>query len=133
MTEYGEGTQRTEAGEQGRQELTFSVTGLCKGYITCIPIAIDVAGYGVLFGMLARQAGLTPFGATLMSATVLAGAAQLIAVELWGSPVPVLAVIVTTFVVNLRYVLMGAALRPWFSRLTPLQAYGNVFFTADEN
>lgn len=40
--------------------------------------------------------------------------------------------LVTMFIVNLRYVLMGAALRPWFRRLTPLQAYGSVFFTADE-
>lgn len=35
--------------------------------------------------VLARQAGLTTMEAMLMSATVLAGAAQLIAVELWSS------------------------------------------------
>ncbi|ELY92022.1 AzlC family protein [Natrinema altunense JCM 12890] len=68
-----------------------------------------------------------------MSATVLAGAAQLIAIKLWETPIPVVAVIGTTFIVNLRYVLMGAALRPWFRQLSPLKAYGSVFFTADEN
>jgi predicted branched-subunit amino acid permease len=68
-----------------------------------------------------------------MSATVLAGAAQLIVVDLWSDPIPVAAVVGTTLVVNLRYLLMGAALRPWFGRLSPLPAYGSVFFTADEN
>jgi len=68
-----------------------------------------------------------------MSATVLAGASQVVAVELWEPSIPVVAIIATTFIVNLRYVLMGAALRPWFSRLPPMQAYGSVFFTADEN
>jgi len=64
---------------------------------------------------------------------VLAGAAQLVAVELWADPIPVVAVVTTTAVVNLRYVLMGAALRPWFEDLTPGQAYGSLFFFADEN
>lgn len=132
MTEYGDKTGR-EDDDHSSTELTFSLTGLYQGYLQCVPIALGVAGYGILFGVLARQSGLTPFEATLMSATVLAGAAQLIAVELWSSPVPAAAILLTTFIVNLRYVLMGAALRPWFSKLTPLQAYGSIFFTADEN
>jgi predicted branched-subunit amino acid permease len=40
---------------------------------------------------------------------------------------------VTTLVVNLRYVLMGAALRPWFEDLPPLAAYASAFFITDEN
>lgn len=70
-------------------------------------------------GLLTRGAGLSTAEATLMSATVLAGAAQGIAVELWDYPIPVVALVVTTFIVNLRYVLMDASLRPWFRNLTP--------------
>ncbi|MWV41380.1 branched-chain amino acid ABC transporter permease [Natrialba sp. INN-245] len=97
--------------------------------------AVGVASYGVVFGVLAVQAGLSVAEATLMSATVLAGAAQLIAVDLWAdaAAVPVVAVLLTTVLVNLRYLLMGAALRPWFGTLSPPAAYGSVFFTADEN
>ncbi|MFW6320396.1 MAG: AzlC family ABC transporter permease [Halohasta sp.] len=115
------------------REVDFSRAGLRAGFVECVPVALGVAGYGVAFGVLARQVGLTSAEAVLMSATVLAGAAQVIAVELWEPSIPVAAVILTTFIVNLRYTLMGAALRPWFSRLSPLQAYGSVFFTADEN
>jgi len=111
----------------------FSLAGVRSGFTEGTPIALGVAGYGIVFGVLARQAGLSVAEATLMSATVLAGAAQVITIELWDAPIPVLAVIGTTFVVNLRYLLMGAALRPWFSQLSPLKAYGSIFFTADEN
>ncbi|RMB13412.1 AzlC family ABC transporter permease [Haloplanus aerogenes] len=123
----------TAAPTDDAPDVQFGWTGLRDGYLRCVPVALGVAGYGVVFGVLAREAGLSVAEATLMSATVLAGAAQLIAVELWADPVPVATVVGTVLVVNLRYVLMGAALRPWFRRLSPRQAYASVFFTADEN
>jgi hypothetical protein len=61
-----------------------------------------------------------------MSALVLAGAAQLVAVELWEAPLPVVAIVATTLVVDLRYLLMGASLRPWFEELSVPRAYGSV-------
>jgi len=115
------------------ESVSFSLSGASAGFVRATPVALGVAGYGIVFGVLSGQAGLSAAEATLMSATVLAGAAQLVAVELWADPVPALAVVGTTLVVNLRYLLMGAALRPWFGRLSPAQAYASVFFTADEN
>jgi 4-azaleucine resistance transporter AzlC len=115
------------------QSVTFTAAGFRQGFLAGVPVAIGVAGYGVVFGVVASRAGLSVAEAALMSATVLAGAAQLVAVELWANPIPAVAVVTTTAVVNLRYVLMGAALRPWFRELTPGQAYSSVFFFADEN
>jgi predicted branched-subunit amino acid permease len=83
------------------------------GFRTCLPVAVGVGGYGVAFGVLARQAGLSVAEASLMSAFVLAGASQLVAVELWDAPLPVVTIVATTLVVNLRYVLVSASLRPW--------------------
>lgn len=72
--------------EASRDERTrFSLAGVRDGYLAGFPVAVGVAGYGVAFGVLAHSAGLTVLEATLMSATVLAGAAQLVAVELWAS------------------------------------------------
>jgi len=115
------------------QSVTFTRRGIRDGFVKCVPVSLGVAGYGIAFGVLAQQAGLSVAEATLMSATVVAGAAQVIAVELWADPIPAALVVGTAFVVNLRYTLMGAALRPWLRELTPLQAYGSVFFMADEN
>ena len=42
-----------------------------------------------------------------MSLLVFAGASQLISLDLWGAPLPVFSLIATTFIVNLRHVLMG--------------------------
>jgi 4-azaleucine resistance transporter AzlC len=113
--------------------MTFTFAGVREGFITGFPVAVGVAGYGVVFGVIADQAGLSVAEAALMSATVLAGAAQLIGVELWADSVPMATVVATVGIVNLRYLLMGAALRPWFRQLSPRAAYGSIFFTADEN
>ncbi|MBP1988179.1 AzlC family ABC transporter permease [Halolamina salifodinae] len=116
----------------GRGAVTFSAAGAREGFRRCLPVAAGVGGYGLVFGVVARQAGLSTAEAALMSATVFAGAAQLIAVELWADPIPVVAVLTTVAVVNARYVLMGAALRPWFARLGLREAYGSMFFLIDE-
>lgn len=115
------------------ETLEFSAAGLRTGFVRALPIALGVGGYGLVFGVLAREAGLSVTTAVTMSATVLAGAAQLVAVGVWDWPVPVVAVVGTTLVVNLRYLLMGAALRPWLAHLSPARAYVSLFFMADEN
>lgn len=130
----GDGTGGGEAsGTATGRPVTFTLAGVREGYLAGVTVAVGVAGYGLVFGMLAARAGLSVAEAALMSATVLAGAAQLVAAEMWTDPVPLGALVGTTLVVNLRYLLMGAALRPWFGTLPPRQAYGSVFFVADEN
>lgn len=113
--------------------LPFTLRGALDGARACLPIALGVGVYGVLFGLLARQKGLSLTAALSMSSFVFAGASQLIAMDLWGPELPMLSLIATTFIVNLRHVLMGAALTPWLTRLTPGQAYGSLFFMTDES
>jgi 4-azaleucine resistance transporter AzlC len=113
--------------------VTFGYQGIRTGFLITLPVALGVAGYGIAFGLLADQAGLSLLEATLMSATVLAGASQIVAVELWANPVPVATVVLATFLVNLRYSLMGAALHPWFRHLSVGRTYGSLFFMTDES
>jgi 4-azaleucine resistance transporter AzlC len=120
-------------GASGPDPVTFRREGIRAGFLTCVPVALGVAGYGIAFGVLANQVGLSVAEAALMSAVVVAGASQIVAVELWADPIPIAAIVVTTFAINLRYSLMGAALQPWFKRLSASKAYGSLFFMADEN
>ena len=117
--------------------IRFSLPGLWAGFRACLPVALGVAVYGVLFGLLARQKGLSLLETQSMSLFVFAGASQLIALDLWsvGLPggLPVVSLILTTLIVNLRHVLMGAALSPWLTRLAPGQAFGSLFFMTDES
>ncbi|OVE83778.1 AzlC family ABC transporter permease [Natronolimnobius baerhuensis] len=119
--------------EPAAESVTFTWDGVRTGFLTCVPVALGVGGYGIAFGVLADQAGLSVAEAALMSATVLAGAAQIVAVELWADPLPVGAIIATVFAINLRYSLMGAALQPWFRHLSPAKIYGSLYMMADEN
>ena len=119
--------------EEGENATTFTLRGALEGAKRCIPIVISGFAIGLVFGVLARQAGLSVAESVLMSVLVFSGAAQFVVLGLWAAPLPVATIALTTLVVGLRHLLMGAALSPWFSKLGRLKAYGSVFFMADEN
>ena len=112
---------------------TFTVHGLVAGACRSLPLALGVDAYGFVFGVLARQTGLSLAELLLMSGLVYAGSAQFVALGMWATPLPVLSLVLTTLLVNLRLVLMGAALGRWLSQLPAPKAYGALFFLADEN
>lgn len=113
--------------------LSFTWSGIAAGYKACVPVALGVAVYGVLYGLLARQKGLSLVEAQAMSLWVFAGASQLIALDIWTPELASGSLILTTFIVNLRHVLMGAALSPQLLRLSAGKAFGSLFFMTDES
>src|SRR5438876_4310813 len=116
------------------EKMTFTFAGMLRGAKRTIPLAISGFAIGIVFGVLARQAKLSTMDALLMSGLVYAGASQFVALSLWTAiPFPVTAIILTTFIVNMRHLLMGASLRPWFSRVSPWKVYTSVFFMVDES
>ena len=116
------------------EKMTFTFTGVLLGAKRAIPLALSVCAVGVAFGMLSRQARLSVIDALLMSGLVYAGASQFVALSLWTAiPFPVIPIILTTFIVNMRHMLMGASLRPWYAKLSPWKVYTTVFFMVDES
>src|SRR5260370_26486857 len=114
------------------EKMTFTLPGALLGAWRAIPVAISSFTVGLVFGILARQAKLSIVQALLMSSLVFAGASQFVALSLWTVvPLPVITIILTTFVVNMRHLLMGAALRPCFSRYSPSRGDPSVFFMVD--
>lgn len=111
--------------------VTFTFSGVITGGRRSLPMAIGVIPFGLVFGVLARQTGLGLSEAALMSAAVFAGAAQFVALGLWHEPLPILTIAFTTFLVNLRLVLMGAALRPFFGKLSWWKSYGSMLLLSD--
>src|SRR6478735_5679112 len=73
--------------------------------------------FGIGFGVAAAQKGLSAFETTLMSFTVMAGTSQMVALDIWAQPLPLLALAISVFVANLRYFVMGAALQPYLPHL----------------
>lgn len=75
-----------------------------------LSIAIGYFPVALTFGLLAKTTGLSIIEATAMSLFVYAGASQYIALELMSLAVNPVAIIINTFVVNIRHFLMTAAL-----------------------
>jgi 4-azaleucine resistance transporter AzlC len=86
--------------------------GVLRGVTLAAPIVLGYIPIGFAYGVLAQQAGLSTRNTVLMSLLVYAGSAQLIATGLFAAGLPALSIILTTFVVNLRHMLMSAALSP---------------------
>src|SRR5262249_34873870 len=59
--------------------------------------------------------------------------AQMASLQAWSDPVPLAAVCLTTLAMNARYLLLGAALRPWFGPLPAHQVYPSLFVLGDGN
>ncbi len=74
----------------------FIRRGLVRGMIDIWPLALSAFAYGVAFGALASQAGLSRFAAVLMSALVFGGSAQMVSLQVWADPVPFFAVWMAT-------------------------------------
>ncbi len=113
--------------------ITFTTAGVAAGFLRTVPVATGLSIFGLVLGLVAGQKGLSAAEVGLMSALVFAGAAQMLALELWQVPVPVLGLTLAALVMNLRYLIMTPALKPWLEQVGPVQAYGSLFFTADEN
>lgn len=103
-----------------------------RGFRDIAPLLLGVVPFALLFGTLAARKGLSPLETVLMSATTYAGGAQFVSIDVWETPVPVLAVILATALANTRYILMGAALRPHILHLPWLTRIGFVSIHSDE-
>jgi predicted branched-subunit amino acid permease len=81
------------------------------------PGTVATAVWGLVTGVAMVKTGLTEAQALGMTLLVYAGSAQLAALPLIAAGAPVWVVLVTALVVNLRFVIFSATLRPFFERL----------------
>ena len=103
------------------------------GYVANLPVAASVGVYGSILGVLAAQKGLSWFELLLMNLSVFAGSAQFVMVDMWASPLPILEIILAVFVINFRYLLIGASLRPLFRGKSWGHKFAMMHLVADEN
>lgn len=98
-----------------------------------MPIVLGYVPIGLALGVLAARAGLSPVETGAMSVFVYAGASQFIGVSMIASGVAPLTVALTTLLVNLRHVLMSAALAPYMGHIRRSHAAALSFFVTDES
>lgn len=79
---------------------------------------VAVGTWGFVTGIAMVKAGLTESMATLMTLVVYAGSAQLTALPLIEAGAPLWLIFAAGFVVNIRFIIFGAALQPYFRHLS---------------
>ncbi|MFT0859782.1 AzlC family ABC transporter permease [Ancylobacter sp. G4_0304] len=116
-----------------RGPATLTLAGAWRGARAMVPVFIPVFVFGAAFGVAAHAAGLEGWVAALMSALVFAGASQFAVLDLWQSPVPWVTILLATFAVNSRHLLLGASIRPLTRGLSTWKRYLSMTLLSDLN
>jgi 4-azaleucine resistance transporter AzlC len=82
------------------------------------PLLVGVFPFGLIYGALALNAGLSTLASQLMSSIVFAGSSQFVTAQLVHDAAPGLVIILTIAVVNLRHMLYSASLAPYLKDLS---------------
>lgn len=90
-----------------------------EGVKACVPTLLGYLSIGFAAGVVEKTAGLSIGEIILMSALIYAGSAQFIAAGMIVINAPITAIIFTIFFLNLRHLLLSAALSPYFRHLSP--------------
>lgn len=124
----------TDSSDPQLPKAYFSRAGFVEGAVAMIPIVLSQTAFGVVFGTLGAQKGLTLAETVSMSGFVYAGLSQVVSLQSWPQDftVPALvALALATAAVNLRFLLMSVTFRPWFGTLPAWQAYPTLLLTTD--
>ncbi|MCZ7589566.1 MAG: AzlC family ABC transporter permease [Gaiella sp.] len=105
--------------------------GFRRGFVAMAPLWLGVVPFGVVYAVLAREAGLSLLETQSLSVLVFAGSAQVSAVGLFGAGAAAAEIVFTTFLLNVRHVLYGLSL----GRRIPLRGWRRptaAYFLTDE-
>ncbi|MED4602331.1 AzlC family ABC transporter permease [Paenibacillus validus] len=103
-----------------------------QGVKDCIPTLLGYLSIGFAAGVVEKTAGLSLAEIALLSLLLYAGSAQFIFAGMITASYSVTAMIFTIFFVNLRHILLSAALSPYFRHLSPMKNIGIGSLLTDE-
>lgn len=81
------------------------------------PFILVIVPFGLLFGVVATEAGLNVFEALAFSVVVIAGAAQFTALQLLSDNLPAVIVLISALAVNLRMAMYSASITPHLGQM----------------
>lgn len=117
-----------EDAQQARRE---RVDAFRQGVHAIVPALIATGTWGLVTGVAMVKSGLTESMALAMTLLLYAGSAQLTSLPLIASGAPLWLIFAAGFVVNLRFIIFGAALQPYFRHLSWPKRLGLGYFTTD--
>jgi predicted branched-subunit amino acid permease len=103
-----------------------------QGARDSLPFLIVVVPFGMIFGVLASEAGWTLAQTLGMSVLVIAGASQFTALQLLAEQAPLAIAILTALAVNLRMAMYSASIAPYIGHAPASQRALAAYFLTDQ-
>ena len=97
-------------------ELTFK-----SGFKDVVPTLFGYIGVGLAMGIVANTSHLSVLAVLLMSLIVYAGSAQFIIISMLLAGSPISAIVLSTFLINSRMILMSMSIAQYFKKDSLLQ------------
>lgn len=105
---------------------------LIETFSTALPVVMGYLPVGFAYGVLGINAGISTFNTIIMSLLVFAGSAQLMSTSFFAQGLNPFSIIFTTFVVNLRHLLMSASLSTHMKKWNKAEVAGFCYELTDE-
>jgi 4-azaleucine resistance transporter AzlC len=102
------------------------------GARAALPILIGVIPFAMITGVAAVSVGLTFFETLGMSVIVFAGASQLVVFQLMSAGSPWIIMVMTAWVINLRFTMYSATLAPYLQKLSVWQKALLAYMLSDQ-
>jgi 4-azaleucine resistance transporter AzlC len=104
-----------------------------QGFRAGAPFILVVAPFGLLFGVIATEAGMDIVQTMAMTVLVIAGAAQFAAVQLLVENAPVYVAILTGLAVNMRMAMYSASMAPHIGSMAGWKRIIAAYFLVDQS
>lgn len=105
---------------------------LLAGARACIPLAPGILLFGMVCGAAAAGVGLTPGQSFALSWLVFAGSSQIVATQLFAAGAPGWVIVLTGWVVNLRFMMYSATLAQHFRGTSRLERWLAGYLLTDQ-
>jgi 4-azaleucine resistance transporter AzlC len=107
---------------------TQLISSIKDGFISALPLIFGFFPVAMAFGLLAKNTGISLQDTSLFSVMVFAGASQFMALDMIKDGIAAGSIILATFLLNLRHLIMSASLSVRFQaikkRWLPVIAFG---------
>lgn len=115
-----------------RQSEGVVIADLRRGALAMLPLWPGIIAFALAYATTAASSGFTPYDTVASSLLIFAGSAQFAMVTMVAGGSGVLAVVLTTLLLNLRHVLYALSLGPRLRPDDPTPRWLMAFFLMDE-
>lgn len=103
-----------------------------EGVVACLPTILGYWSIGFAAGAIGSLAGFSILDIGLLAALLYAGSAQFLFYSLHADAASILAIVMSVFLINMRYLLMSSYMAIYFTHADPFQKFIGGALLTDE-